>query len=401
MRRKVSWWRRPWLWFQSRLGVKLFVSYLAVVLVGSFTLWLASQWVAPSAFERHVADMVTMMRRMMGPGMMDDHMPMQDMEGDLFLRFRQALNEALWWATLVAVLTAIGASWFVTRQVVTPIQAISRASQRITQGHYHERVIVPGLVSEGVLDELGELAWNFNRMAEQLARVEEARRQWLADLSHEMRTPLASIRAYIEGLLDGVLPPEPHIFAQVLREVQRLERFIDDLREVSRLEAGALDLRLTPVAPQELVDEALNRFRPAYQEKGVALHAEVDPRTPRVQVDRERFLQVLSNLLDNALRYTPEGGRVTLRVFPEGRRWVRFEVQDTGIGIPPEHLPHIFKRFYRVEPSRSRGHGGSGLGLTIVRLLVEAHGGQVWAESPGPGQGSTFIVRLPAVGAGS
>lgn len=385
--------RRVWRWMQTRLGVKLFFSYLAVVLIGSATLWWTSQWVAPRAFDRHVADMVEMMRFMMGRAMELDHI--HTLEENLFFRFRQALNEALWWAIMAAVAAAVGASWFVARQVVAPIQAISQASQRIAQGHYHERVVVPGLNEEGALDELGELAWNFNRMAEQLARVEEARRQWLADLSHEMRTPLASIRAYVEGLMDGVLPAQPEVFAQILREVQRLERFINDLREVSRLEAGALELNLTLTAPQVLVEEAVHRFEPVYREKGVELRVQVAPKTPQVLVDRERFLQVLSNLLDNALRYTPEGGRVTLRVYPERGRWVRFEVQDTGIGIPPEHLPHIFKRFYRVESSRARTHGGSGLGLTIVRLLVEAHGGQVWAESEGEDRGSTFIIRLP------
>ncbi len=373
---------------QRRLGAKMFLSYLAVILVGSVTLWWTTQWIAPAAFERHMG---AMMRAM--PGMMQG-MDLAHMQS-FFENFRAAMNEALLWATGLSVLTAAAVSWFVTRQVVAPIQAISQASQRIAQGHYDERVAVPGDLDEGVLDELGELAWNFNRMAEQLARVEEARRQWLADLSHEMRTPLASIRAYVEGLLDGVLPPEPQVFAQILDEVRRLQRFVDDLREVSRMEAGALQLKREEVPPQELIEAVVRRFLPAYQEKGVDLRTDVAPETPALWVDRERFLQVLSNLLDNALRYTPSGGRVTVRVEPEGEKWVRIEVQDTGVGIPPEHLPHIFKRFYRVEPSRSRAHGGSGLGLTIARLLVEAHGGQIWAESPGPNRGSTFIIRLP------
>jgi len=331
---------RIWRALQRRLGAKLFLSYLAIILVGSLTLWWATQWVAPAAFERHMG---AMMRAM--PGI-----------------------EALLWATGLSVLTAAVVSWFVTRQVVAPIQALSQASQRIAQGHYDERVAVPGNLDEGVLDELGELAWNFNRMAAQ---------------------------PYVEGLIDGVLPSEPQVFAQILDEVRRLQRFVDDLREVSRMEAGALQLHREEIPPQELIESLVRRFQPAYQEKGVDLHTEIAPETPALWVDRERLLQVLSNLLDNALRYTPSGGRVTLRMAPEGEKWVRIEVQDTGVGIPPEHLPHIFKRFYRVEPSRSRAHGGSGLGLTIARLLVEAHGGQIWAESPGKNRGSTFIIRLP------
>lgn len=379
---------RLWRALQRRLGAKMFLSYLAIILVGSVTLWWTTQWMAPTAFERHMGVMMRAMPDMM-QGMGVPHMQ------NFFENFRAAMNEALLWATGISVLTAAMVGWFVTRQVVAPIQAISRASQRIAQGHYDERVTVPGNLNEGVLDELGELAWNFNRMAEQLARMEEVRRQWLADLSHEMRTPLASIRAYVEGLLDGVLPSEPQVFAQILDEVRRLQRFVDDLREVSRMEAGALQLNREEVRPQMLIDDVVRRFLPAYQEKGVDLRVEVAPETPVLWIDRERFLQVLSNLLDNALRYTPSGGRVTLRMAPENEKWVRIEVQDTGVGIPPEHLPHIFKRFYRVEPSRSRAHGGSGLGLTIVRLLVEAHGGQIWAESPGPNRGSTFILRLP------
>ena len=399
-----QWGETLWVAFQQRLGWKLFVSYLAVIFVGGVTLWWAGWSVAPSAFDRHLAAMARSMEAMMSRGhgmMMDEDWyrwredPIQ-LERDLFFNFRAAMGEALLRAVLVAGLAALAVSWFVTRQIVAPVQAISRASRRIAEGHYEERVAVPGDFERGVFDELGELAWNFNRMAEQLARTEEARRQWLADISHEMRTPLASIRAYVEGLLDGVLPPEPQVYAQILEEVQRLQRFVDDLREVSRMEAGALNLQPSRVSPQELLETAYRRFLPAYQEKGVHLEMEVEENLPDLWVDQERMLQVFSNLLENALRYTPEGGRVTLRARRAGPRRVRFEVQDTGVGIPPEHLPHIFKRFYRVERSRSRAYGGSGLGLTIARLLVVAHGGRIWAESPGRGKGSTFIVEIPS-----
>lgn len=386
------------------LGLKLFLSYGAVLLVGSLTLWWAGQSVAPVSFERHMATMARAMEDMMrwGRGMdMDMEAPSwwwddpTRLERDLFHSFRAALSEALLRAMLLAGLAAMAVSWFVTRQIVAPIQAISHASQRIARGQYDERVAVPGDLAHGVLDELGELAWNFNRMAEQLARTEEARRQWLADVSHEMRTPLASIRAYVEGLLDGVLPATPAMYGQILDEVQRLQRFVDDLREVSRMEAGALTLQRALLHPQELLEAARRRFAPAYRDQGVTLRVLVEPQTPPIYGDRERLLQVLSNLLDNALRYTPTGGTVTLRARADEGPWVRFEVHDTGAGIPPEHLPHIFKRFYRVEPSRARAYGGSGLGLTIARLLVEAHGGTIEAMSPGPGQGSTFVVRLP------
>lgn len=392
-------WVRVEAMVRRHLGVKLFLSYVLVIAVGGMTLLWAGQWVAPPAFDRHMAQMAQAMRRMMsacGPMMRAaPDAPVPSLETDLFQNFRSALGEALLWASLAASAAAVVASWMVTRQIAAPIQAISQASRRIAEGNYQERVTVPGDLERGLLDELGELAWNFNRMAEQLAHIEEARRQWLADVSHEMRTPLTAIRAYVEGLMDGVLPAEARTYAQILNEVTRLQRFIDDLRELSRMEAGAFHLHREAVAPETLLDEAARRFAPAFREKGVTLYLRVANNLPRVWADKERILQVLSNLLDNALRYTPPGGTVTLRAERHDARTVRFVVQDTGQGIPREHLPHIFKRFYRVEPSRSRAHGGSGLGLTIARMLVEAHEGRIWAESPGPGQGSTFTFTLP------
>ena len=387
----LRWWRR-------RLAAKLFLTHVLVIAVGAITLIIAGESVAPKAFERHLAAMGRMMQ-----GMMQGHPPRwvrgADLNADLFHNFHAALNEAMLVALLVSGVAAVVISWFVSRRIVAPIQAMSRVSRRIAEGHYEERVAVPPTAVEDT-DELSELALNFNRMAERLARTEEARRQWLADISHEMRTPLASILAYAEGLQDGVFPPDPEIYQQIVRETRRLQRLVDDLHELSRLEAGAYELERRAVPSGQLVQEAIQRFMPAYTNKGVALKAEVPPDAPPVWADAERILQVLSNLLHNALRYTPQGGQVTVRVIPPqapgGEKGVvRVEVQDTGEGIPPEHLPHLFRRFYRVDKSRSRQRGGSGIGLTIARLLVEAHGGRIWAHSPGPGQGSTFAFTLP------
>ena len=390
MNRLLAWWHR-------HLAAKLFLAHLLVIAVGGVVLLAAGESIAPKAFDRHLAAMAQMMQRMMRHGTAWGNTT--DLNADLFQNFRAALNEAMLMAMLAAGSLAAVASWFVSRRIVAPIQAMSRASRRIAEGHYDERVSVPSHTLEHT-DELGELALNFNRMAAQLAHTEEARRQWLADISHEMRTPLASILAYAEGLQDEVLPQEPETYAQIVREARRLQRLVDDLHELSRLEAGAFTLEHRALPPKQLVDNILQRFAPTAAAKGVTLAAEVPAHTPAVWADEERITQVLSNLVDNALRHTPPGGQVTVRIVPPNasdgeKKMVRFEVRDTGEGIPQEHLPHLFKRFYRVDPSRSRTRGGSGIGLTIARLLVEAHGGRIWAESGGQGQGSTFLFTLP------
>ena len=390
MNRLLAWWHR-------HLAAKLFLAHLLVIGVGGVVLLAAGESVAPKAFDRHLAAMAQMMQRMMRHGAAWGNTT--DLNADLFRNFRAALNEAMIIAMLAAGSIAAAVSWFVSRRIVAPIQAMSRASRRIAEGHYDERVNVPTHALEHT-DELGELALNFNRMAARLARTEEARREWLADISHEMRTPLASILAYAEGLQDEVLPQEPETYAQIVREAHRLQRLVDDLHELSRLEAGAFTLERRALPPAQLVNDVFHRFAPTAASKGVNLRAETPAEVPSVWADEERATQVLSNLVDNALRHTPPGGQVTVRVVPPRapggeKDMVRFEVHDTGEGIPPEHLPHLFKRFYRVDPSRSRTRGGSGIGLTIARLLVEAHGGRIWAESPGKGQGSTFIFTLP------
>jgi histidine kinase len=213
-------------------------------------------------------------------------------------------------------------------------------------------------------------------------------------VAHELRTPLANIKGVMEGLVDGVLPPEPVTFQQVEREVTRLQRLVQDLEQLSRAEAGQMLLEQERMDPARFIEDAVTRLLPQYQEKGVDLDVQLPPHLPAVSADRWRMTQVMLNLLGNALQYTPSGGRVTVTAQPaDGGLVVR--VADSGIGITPEHLPHIFERFYRVDKSRSRAGGGSGIGLTIARHLVEAHHGRLTAVSPGPNQGSTFIVTLP------
>jgi histidine kinase len=214
-------------------------------------------------------------------------------------------------------------------------------------------------------------------------------------VAHELRTPLTTIKGTTEGLIDGVLDPEPEVFDQIYREADRLQRLVQDLQELSRVEAGAYELHPRPLPVERLIQTTVDRLRRQFDEKGVELAISISPHLPPVLADEDRVGQILLNLVGNALQYTPEGGSVTITASPE-RQQVTIAVHDTGVGIAAEHLPHLFTRFYRVDKSRSRAGGGSGIGLTIARHLVQAHGGTLRAESPGLGQGSTFTFTLPA-----
>jgi histidine kinase len=258
----------------------------------------------------------------------------------------------------------------------------------IADGNYSERVPVRGT------DEIGQLAIRFNQMATQLEQVESMRRQLIGDVAHELRTPLTSIKGYMEGLVDGVLPPTPETYNQIHREADRLSRLVDDLQELSRVESMAYALEIRPVAIDGLVQTTVNRLSPQAIAKHITLNSQLAAGLPPIRADEDRITQVLVNLVANAIQYTPEGGHVTISAARYADE-VHISVVDTGIGIPPEHLANLYTRFYRVDKSRSRNAGGgSGIGLTIARHLVEAHGGRIWAESKGEGQGSTFTFSL-------
>jgi signal transduction histidine kinase len=372
------------LWFSIRrqLGIKLFLSYLIIVLLGIFVLSTAVEFTVPNAFARHMSTMVHVMGNMAGL-----------MEADLFENFRRAVNESLTIATGVATLSAIVASYLISRQVTGPLRAIQAASQRIADGHYHERVPLPS-TSPTEADELEQLAASFNQMAARLEQTETLRRQLIGDVAHELRTPLTTLKGTVEGLLDGVLPPDAATFQEIYREADRMQRLVADLQELSRVEAHAYALNLQPLALPTLCATVSNRLAPQFAEKGVTVASYIPPDLPKINADEDRLQQVLTNLIGNALQYTPRGGHVTLRAgHKPGAVWVA--VQDDGLGVPAEDLPHLFDRFYRVDKSRSRAGGGSGIGLTIARSLVEAHGGKIWAESAGVGQGSVFTFTLP------
>jgi two-component system sensor histidine kinase BaeS len=367
------------------LGPKLFASYVAVVAVGVATLLLTADLAAPSFFGAHMARMAAPgAARMMGPGGMGP----AGLDAALASAFRDALQRALLLAGGAALVAAATASLLVTGRVVGPLRGLARASQRIAAGDYAGRVPAGG-------DELGDLTASFNAMAAALECVEERRVQLIGDVAHELRTPLATIEGSLEGLLDGVVAPEPATWARLHGEAVRLRRLVDDLQELSRAEARQLRLAPRAVDVAALVRAARERLADAFAEKGLTLEVAVAPALPAVHADPDRAVQVLTNLLTNALRYTPAPGRVvvTARPAPGG---VELAVADTGVGIAADDLTRVFERFYRVDRSRSRALGGSGVGLTIARALVEAMEGTIRAASPGPGGGATFAFTLPA-----
>jgi len=374
-------------YFRRHLGAKLVLSYLAIIVVGVTVLILTSQSILPTSFNRHMTGMGTMMQGMMGGQSFGGY----DSMSQLYADFRASFNEALMYATFAATVVAIILSLYLSRNVLAPIQAMSLASQRISEGRYDERVQVPGE------DELAQLANRFNQMAEKLNQVEAMRRRLIGDVSHELRTPLTAIKGSMEGLMDGVLPATHETFQQIHAEADRLNRLVDDLQELSRVEARAYKLDLRPLDVSSLVRTVTKRLAPQFESKSISLELDLVTDLPRVLADEDRTIQVLTNLTGNALQYTPEGGRVTIGAHRIDHE-VRITVHDTGIGIPAEHLSNIFDRFYRVDKSRSRrAGGGSGIGLTIARALVEAQGGRIWAESAGEGQGSSFTFTLPIV----
>lgn len=298
------------------------------------------------------------------------------------------INWAIALAALGAAALALLAGGVLARALTRPLEALTRATRSIAHGDLGLQVDV----RSG--DEIGALAASFNQMSADLARASRLRRQMTADVAHDLRTPLSLIRGHAEALRDGVLPPSVETFSLIHDEAVRLNRLVEDLRTLSLADAGELTLVRRPAAPAEILERAVSAHLVRAQQQAVALSVEADPDLPEVEVDPDRMAQVLGNLLDNALRHTPAGGRVDCRATAADGA-VTLTITDTGPGIAPQDLPNIFERFYRSDASRQRDGGGSGLGLAIARSLVEAHGGRLWAESP-PGTGARLCVALPA-----
>jgi len=275
----------------------------------------------------------------------------------------------------------------VAASVTGTLRRLRDAARRIAAGDFSQRVEITSPT------EVAELGSSFNQMAEALEDGQRARRQLLADIVHELRTPLSVIQGTAQGFLDGVIAPDAEHASVIRNEALLLGKLITDLRDLSLAEAGELHLEKRPSDLGELVRQAAAAVQHRARELGIELEVLVPPDLPPCLVDADRTLQILGNLLDNALRHTPRGGHVAVHVHEPAGGLLTLEVADTGEGIPSEHLPHIFERFYRVDAARPRG-AGTGLGLAIVSQLARAQGGSVGVEST-PGQGSVFKVSLP------
>lgn len=301
--------------------------------------------------------------------------------------FLRSVNRSVLITAVAVGLVGLLLGSLLVRQITAPVGAMSAAAEAIAAGDLSRRV--PAAND----DEIGRLGRSFNRMAESLARAETLRRNMVADIAHELRTPLSVIQGNLEALLDGVFPLDREHVAAVHEETLLLNRLVSDLRDLALAEAGELRLERSPTAVAEMITQTVEGFQAQASEKGVTLAVELPAELPTVMGDEQRLAQVLHNLLSNGLRHTPMGGTVTVRAARVGDE-VQVAVADTGEGIPPEDLPYVFERFYRADRSRARTSGGSGLGLAIAKQIVEAHGGRIWARS-WPGAGSTFAFSLP------
>lgn len=375
-------------YIREHLSAKIFLSNIVIILIGVLVLLIATELAVPAAFQRHMGQMDSSTMQGMGQGMGNGQGNGQGGMNSFFQNYRASVTESLAIATTASALAALLVSIFISRRIVAPVQTLNTASQHIADGQYNKRVDVTGS------DELAQLAASFNQMASQLEEIENKRRQLMGDVTHELRTPLTSIRGYMEGLMDGVLPATAETFDQIHREASRLSRLVDDLQELSRVEANAFSLDIRPTDLSPLVQTILKRLSPQAMTKRITLRSDLPAHLQPVLADEDRITQVLTNLAANALQYTPEEGTVTISAIQKDDE-IHVSVKDTGIGIPPEHLQKLFARFYRVDKSRSRNAGGgSGIGLTIARHLVEAHDGRIWVESDGEGKGSTFSFSL-------
>jgi signal transduction histidine kinase len=312
--------------------------------------------------------------------------------GDIQGRFTTSVNRSLLLAVIAAGSVTLLLTVLLSASILRPISALTSAAHKMERGDLSQRVDVK------TRGELGELALAFNAMADGLDRLEQLRRNMVTDVAHELRTPLSNIRGYLEALRDEMLEPTPQVISLLHEEAMGLNHLVDELQELALAEAGQLHMERRPVEIAETVHKAINTVNQQASMKGVTINATIADDLPPAYSDPERLHQILRNLLDNAITYTPTNHQITVNV-QQSNDSIEFSIADTGSGIAPEHLPYIFERFYRADKSRTRATGGAGLGLAIVKQLVEALGGQVHVEST-PGKGTEVSFTTPIVTSG-
>lgn len=359
-----------------RVGLqwRLFISHLVVMLVGLGSFIVISKAASHHLFSGHLDEMVTMGRAV------------GEIRQELLSGFETAWNGSTAWSVAVGGLTAIGLSYWVARRITRPLAQIERGAHRFAMGHLSERVPTSDI------PELARLSASFNRMGLSLQDVEHQRRELIGDVTHELRTPLTIIRAYLEDVADQQKPLTPDTARLLVRETRRLERLVNDLQELSQAESGQLPLDLKAVSLPPLFEKLLLRFDSQIADPGPHLGWRCDEQIAPVWADSDRLEQILVNLLGNAIKHTRQG-QITLSAW-EDSPYVWISVSDTGIGLAPDELPHVFERFWRSAQTRRQTVSGTGIGLAITQRLVELQGGQIEAESI-VGQGSTFRFYLP------
>jgi len=366
----------------NRLSVRLTAAFLLAAVLGVALVAELAYFTASSVFDDFVQHAETMGHGWGGGGMLGSPAFLEAQA-----RFQADTERNLWIAGASGVVLALLLGFFFTRQIVSPLDRVAAAARRVAGGDLKQRVEVSGS------GELAELGHSFNTMSQSLEAGEQSRRRLIADIAHELRTPLTVIEGTVDSIMDGVFEPDSERLGSIKEQSKLLTRLINDLRDLSSAESGRLELEKSATGMVELARRRLAAAGVKARDKGISLELKAADAVPEIEVDSLRIEQAVANLLDNAIRHTPKGGSISASVTREGES-ILISVADSGEGIPPEHLPHIFERFYRVGASRARREGGTGLGLAIVKQMVEAHGGSVWAESE-PGTGSTFHISLP------
>ena len=357
------------------IGTRLLFAQAMVLIAGAVTTWAVAAIVGPPLFREHLHR----------AGVAADSLEQMHSEQAYGAATAISIGVALG----VAALTALVVTWYFSRRLRRSVAEVSAAATAVADGRYDIRVSPARL---GV--DFDALAAAFNQMAARLGSVESTRRQLFGDLAHEIRTPVSVLEAYMEALEDHVRTLDRETITMLRDQTHRLVRFSDDVAALSQVEEGQSLIAPVWVDPATLISTALVAAKERYQAKCVTLTSDAPANMRRLRADPQRLGQVLGNLLDNALRHTPEHGRVEVAA-ASGRDELTISVSDTGDGIAAEHLSHVFDRFYRVDSARDRDHGGAGVGLAIAKAIVDAHGGRITADSDGPGTGTTFTITLP------
>ena len=359
---------------QLNLQVRLFFSHILVTIVGVTASSVVGNFFSPRFFQIHV-------RALEGKGL-----NIRTAHSQLLEVFETAWARGNFWSFTIGTLAAVILSYWLAKRIVQPLNQMETIVEQFANGKLDERM------SHLEIPELDRLAMGFNRMANSLEEVESRRREIIDDLTHELRTPLTIIRGRLEEIADGIIIATPQIYARLIRETKRLQRLVNDLQELSQAEAGNLTLKLQPTNLRSILQPLAEKFGDQLIDSDRSLSLVCPTDLPYVMVDSDRLEQILVNLLSNAIQHTPQGS-ITLKAKSDiDRVWIL--IADTGSGIAPEELPHVFRRFWRSQASRSQIYGGTGIGLAICKRLVELHGGEIFVESQWQ-KGTTFKFFLP------